>query len=102
MVCALEKLRGSSGNPREQRVNCVRVPSNSYEGFTSRQKGEAAMKPFDDLLPEERDPQYEELITLLQQANHNPMLVDSTRRSHPPSRAPQRVRHAALEPPSTP
>ena len=55
------------------------------------------MKPFDDLLPEERDPQYEELITLLQQANHNPMLVDSTRRAQLLSRARARLMQTDLE-----
>jgi hypothetical protein len=39
------------------------------------------MKPFDDRLPEEQDPQYEELITLLQHANLSPMQVDPTQRA---------------------
>src|SRR5262250_3012453 len=33
------------------------------------------MKPFDDLLPEEQEPQHEELITLLQRAYRRPVLV---------------------------
>lgn len=45
------------------------------------------MKLPDDRLPEERDPQYEELITLLQQANLNPMLVDPTERAQLLARA---------------
>src|SRR6266487_1168981 len=34
------------------------------------------MKLPDDMLPEEQDPQYEELITLLRHVNLNPMLID--------------------------
>lgn len=49
------------------------------------------MKPLDDMLPEEKDPQYEELITLLQQANLNPMLVDPTERAQILSRARARL-----------
>src|SRR5258708_16217886 len=33
------------------------------------------MKPFDDLLPEEQEPQHEELILLLQRAYRRPVLV---------------------------
>src|SRR5260370_33083029 len=33
------------------------------------------MKPFDDLLPEEQEPQHEELILLLQRAYRRPLLV---------------------------
>jgi hypothetical protein len=54
------------------------------------------MKLPDDLLPEEQDPQYEELITLLQQANLNPMLVDPTERAQILSRA--RVRLFQTDP----
>jgi hypothetical protein len=49
------------------------------------------MKLPDDLLPEEQDPQYEELITLLQQANLNPLLVDPTERAQILSRARARL-----------
>ncbi len=49
------------------------------------------MKLPDDRLPEERDPQYEELIILLQQANLNPMLVDPTERAQILSRAKARL-----------
>jgi len=49
------------------------------------------MKLPDDLLPEEQDPRYEELITLLQQANLNPMLVDPTERAQILSRARARL-----------
>lgn len=45
------------------------------------------MKRPDDLLPEEQDPQYEELIALLRQANLNPMLVDPTERAQLLARA---------------
>lgn len=54
------------------------------------------MKPLDDLLPEERDPQYAELITLLQQANHSPMLVDPTQRAQLLSRARARLMQTDL------
>ncbi len=33
------------------------------------------MKPFDDILPEEKEPQHEELITLLQRAYRKPVIV---------------------------
>src|SRR5258708_14662083 len=33
------------------------------------------MKPFDDMLPEEQEPQHEELILLLQRAYRRPLLV---------------------------
>ena len=33
------------------------------------------MKPFDDILPEEQEPQHEELITLLQRAYSRPVMV---------------------------
>ena len=33
------------------------------------------MKPFDDILPEEQEPQHKELITLLQRAYRRPLLV---------------------------
>ena len=49
------------------------------------------MKLPDDMLPEEQDPQYEELITLLQQANLNPLLVDPTERAQVLSRARARL-----------
>jgi eukaryotic-like serine/threonine-protein kinase len=39
------------------------------------------MTPFDDKLPEEQDPEFEELITLLRNANLDPMVVDPARRS---------------------
>jgi outer membrane protein assembly factor BamB len=39
------------------------------------------MNLFDDRIPEEQDPQNEELITLLRRANLNPMLVDPTERT---------------------
>ncbi len=55
------------------------------------------MKPPDDLLPEERDPQYEELITLLQQANHSPMLGDPTQRAQLLSRVRARLMRTALK-----
>ncbi len=49
------------------------------------------MIPFDDRLPEEQDPQYEELITLLQHVNLNPLLVDSTESAQILSRARARL-----------
>ena len=55
------------------------------------------MKPLDDLLPEESDPQYAELITLLQQANHSPMLVDPIQRAQILSRARARLMRTDLE-----
>ena len=54
------------------------------------------MKPLDDLLAEERDPQYAELITLLQQANHSPMLVDPTQRAQLLSRVRARLTQTDL------
>ncbi len=55
------------------------------------------MKPLDDLLPEEQDPQYEELITLLQQANHSATLVDLTRRAQTLARVRARLVHTDLK-----
>ena len=55
------------------------------------------MKPLDDLLPEERDPQYEELITLLQQANHSPLLVDPTQQAQTLSRVRARLMQTGLK-----
>jgi PQQ-like domain len=52
------------------------------------------MKPFDERLPEEQDPHYEELIALLRQANLNPLLVDPTRRAQILSRARARLMQA--------
>jgi hypothetical protein len=49
------------------------------------------MKPFDDRLPEEQDPQYEELITFLQHANLSTMLVDPQERAHVLSRVRRRL-----------
>jgi hypothetical protein len=49
------------------------------------------MKLPDDRLPEEQDPQYAKLITLLQQANLNPVLVDPTERAQILSRARRRL-----------
>src|SRR5260221_6810567 len=58
---------------------------------------EAGMKLPDDRLPEERDPQYEELIILLQQANLNPMLVDPTERAQRLARASPRLSQTVPE-----
>ena len=33
------------------------------------------MKPFDDILPEEQEPQHEELIAFLQRAYRRPLMV---------------------------
>jgi hypothetical protein len=52
------------------------------------------MKPFDERLPEEQDPQYEELITLLRQANLNPLFVEPTRRAQLLARAKARLMQA--------
>src|SRR5229473_783657 len=49
------------------------------------------MQPFDDMLPEEREPQYEELITLLQQAYHSPMPVGTTKQAQILSRVQARL-----------
>src|SRR6266446_546870 len=49
------------------------------------------MQPFDDMLPEERAPQYEELITLLQQAYHSPMPVVTTKQAQTLSRVQARL-----------
>jgi Viral BACON domain len=54
------------------------------------------MKPLDEMLPEERDPQYADLIILLQQANHSPILVDSTQRAQVLSRARARLMQTDL------
>src|SRR5438876_4570951 len=52
---------------------------------------EPAMKPIDDRQPEEQDSRYEELITLLQKANLDPMLVDPQERAHILSQARARL-----------
>ena len=49
------------------------------------------MKSPDDMLPEEQDPRFKELNTLLQHANLNPMLVDPTERTLILSRASARL-----------
>src|SRR5260221_617850 len=49
------------------------------------------MQPFDDMLPEERAPQYKELITLLQQAYHSPMPVVTTKQAQILSRVQARL-----------
>ena len=49
------------------------------------------MQPFDDMLPEEREPQYEELITLLQQAYHSPIPVVTTKQAQILSRVQARL-----------
>ena len=59
------------------------------------------MRPLDDLLPEEREARYEELITLLQQANHSPLLVDPTQRAQLLSRVRTRLLRTDLQASST-
>jgi hypothetical protein len=49
------------------------------------------VKPFDDRLPEEQDPQLEELISLLQHANLSPIFVDPTLREEILSRTRTRL-----------
>ena len=49
------------------------------------------MKLPDDMLPEEQDPQYEELITLLQNVNLNPLLINTTERAQLLSQARARL-----------
>lgn len=49
------------------------------------------MNPFDDRQPEEKDPQFEELIALLQRANLDPMIVDPTERTQILSQARARL-----------
>src|SRR5438876_991581 len=49
------------------------------------------MTLFDERQPEELDPQYEELMSLLQQANLDPMLVDPHERAHILSQARARL-----------
>ncbi len=49
------------------------------------------MKPNDERQPEEQDPQYEELMTLLQHASLDPMLVDPQERAHILSQARARL-----------
>ncbi len=49
------------------------------------------MKPIDERQPEEQDPQYDELITLLQHASLDPMLVDPHERAHILSQARARL-----------
>jgi hypothetical protein len=49
------------------------------------------MKPIDERQPEEQNPQYDELITLLQQASLDPMLVDPQERAHILSQARARL-----------
>jgi len=52
---------------------------------------EAAMKPFDERQPEEQNPQYDELITLLEHASLDPILVDPHERTHILSQARARL-----------
>lgn len=49
------------------------------------------MKPLDDMLPEEQDPQNRELITFLRQVNLSPFAVDPTKRTEVLSRARRRL-----------
>jgi outer membrane protein assembly factor BamB len=49
------------------------------------------MKPNDERQPEEQDPQYDELMTLLQHASLDPMLVDPQERAHILSQARARL-----------
>ncbi len=49
------------------------------------------MKPFDERQPEEQNPQYDELITLLEHASLDPILVDPHERTHILSQARARL-----------
>jgi len=49
------------------------------------------MKPFDDLLPEEQEPQHEELILLLQRAYRRPVLVPPTEQAQILARVRERL-----------
>ena len=60
------------------------------------------MSPFDDRQPEEKDPQYEELITLLQKANLDPMFVDPQERAHILSQARARLFPTVSQPADMP
>src|SRR5690348_10823622 len=53
------------------------------------------MNPFEDRIPEEQDPEYEELITLLQKVNLNPLLVNPTRQARIISRTRTRLMQKA-------
>ena len=55
------------------------------------------MKPIDERQPEEQDPQYEELMTLLQKVNLDPRLVDPQERTHILSQARTRLFQANPE-----
>jgi len=55
------------------------------------------MKPLDDMLPEERDPQNRELITFLKQVNLSPFAVDPTKRTEVLSRARRRLLQVDFE-----
>src|SRR6516164_625484 len=61
-----------------------------------RKKG-AAMNPFEDRIPEEQDPEYEELITLLQKVNLNPLLINPTRQARILSRTRTRLMQIASD-----
>lgn len=50
------------------------------------------MKPLDEMLPEERDPQYAELITFLQQAGSKPVSVTADRQAQILARVRERLR----------
>ncbi len=49
------------------------------------------MKPIDERQPEEQDPEYEELMTLLQNVNLDPRLVDPQERARILSQARTRL-----------
>src|SRR6266702_1507040 len=63
-------------------ANVFAYASTVTRDLPSDRRGEAAMKPIDERQPEEQDPEYEELMTLLQNVNLDPRLVDPQERTH--------------------
>src|SRR5712692_8088062 len=55
------------------------------------------MKPFDDILPEEKEPQHEELITLLQRAYRKPVIVTPDEQAQIITRVRERLMEGILE-----
>ena len=54
------------------------------------------MKPFDDILPEEKEPQHEELITLLQRAYRKPVIVTADEQAQIIARVRERLMERVL------
>src|SRR5947209_16059032 len=101
MVCAFTKLRVSSGDPKALCVNYSCVRFNTCGRTMIWKKGEAVMNLPNDMLPEEQEPQYAEMITLLQQAYSKPVPASWERPQQTLSRVRARLMRADLATSST-